>query len=241
MVVTGENIREIHKYIYRNTIKMPKMTLMLVKISNKAKKSIDRRKTQEENAIILGLLYKKQDYNGKIKSVINHELMEEAEKEKDSVVKSYIKQARTDEKWIYIASSHNDCAEDHKPWQGRLYYDNKAPQEIAEWCQSRNMHTLQWVIDAPAWFITRPNCRHFVKALSWDTVKKYSRKEITRRYKMHRSEGDKRLSTPKRVVIEEYEDRLNLLEAMYRKYPVEQLRRDIQKTKILLKKWKNLL
>ena len=217
------------------------MALILTKIADKAKKTVDRRKTKTENADILLLLFSKMHYNSKIKAVINHEITKQAEKEKDQVVKQYIKQAESDGKWIYIASSHDDCAEDHLAWQGKIYYDNKAPKEIVDWCKNKGYHSLQWVMDGPAWFITRPNCRHFVKALSFDVVKKYGRKELTRRYKMHRMDGDKRLATPRRVAVEEYEDRLRLLEAMYRKHATEQLRRDIQKTKLLLKKWKNLL
>lgn len=241
MVLTGENVRKIHKKIYIMTLSMPKMFLPMVKIANKSAKTVNKKKTKDENADLLLLMFNRMDYNGHIKKLINREVIDQAEKSKDKVIKSTIKEARDNNKWIYIASSHNDCAEDHKLYQGKLYYDNKAPSDVVNYCKNRGMHSLQWVMDAPAWFITRPNCRHFVKALSTDIVKKYRVKELTRRYKMHREEGDRSLATPKTIAIEEYKDRLKLLQAMYAKHPTEKLRRDIQKTKLLIKKWENTL
>jgi len=241
MVVNGENIRKIHKKIYEMTIKVPKMYLFMEKVANKSFKSRDRRKTQDENADLLLLLFKKFDYNGKIKKVINHDLMENAENGKDKIIKNYVNQSRDLGKYIYLASSHDDSAKDHEPWQGKLYYDEKAPDEIIKWAHKKGLHSIQWVMGSPVWFITRPNCRHFFKSLPLDVCKKYSNKELIRRYKMHRKEGDRSLATPKHVAIEEYEDRLKMLEALYAKHKTERLRREIEKTKLLLKKWKNAI
>ena len=241
MTLSGEGIRQIHKKIYEMTKNQPKMTPMMYKIANKSVKTVDRRKNKDENSLILLILYAKQDYNGKIKKVINHEVTEHAEKQKDMVVTGYIAESRKLGKYIYIASSHNDCAADHVPYQGKLYYDAAAPNDIKTYCVSRGMMTVQDVMNGPAWFITRPNCRHFMKSLPTDIVKKYSMKELKRRYKMHRKTGDKSLATPKKIAIEEYEDRLHMLQAMYREHPTENLRRKIEKTKMLLKKWKNRL
>ena len=145
------------------------------------------------------------------------------------------------DKWIYLASSHTDCAKDHLPYQGKLYYDDKAPEDVVKWAYSHGLYSIQWVMDAPAYFITRPNCRHFFKALPLDIVKQYSRKELQRRYKTHRMTGDRSLATPQGVVVEEYEDRLRMLKAMYNEHKTERLRREIQKVELLIKKWKNML
>lgn len=241
MVINGENVRKIHKKIYEMTLKMPKMFLVMTKITNKSVKIVNKNKTKDENADLLLLLFSKNHYNSAVKTVINYELMENTEKEKEKVIQNTINKARDENKWVYIASSHNDCAEDHKGYQGKLYYDNKAPKDIVDYCKNRGMNSLQWVMDGPVWFITRPNCRHFVKALNADVIKKYRVKELTKRYKMHRSEGDRSLATPKKIAIEEYQDRLRLLQTLYAKHPTEKLRRDIQKTKLLIKKWKNEL
>ena len=241
MVINGENVRKIHKELYKLCYKQPKLFIYMTKITNKSAKIVDRRKTKEENADLLLLFYNKQQFNNKAKKLINHEVMETAEKEKSKVIKNYINESRSVDKWIYLASSHNDSAKDHAPYQGKLYYDANAPEDVVKWCYSKGMYTLQWVMGNPVWFITRPNCRHFFKSLPTDIVKKYSAKELTRRYKMHRMDGDKSLATPRGVTVEEYEDRLKMLRAMYQQHKTEHLRREIEKVELLIKKWKKVI
>ena len=241
MVLDGKNIREIHKKIYEITLKMPKMYLYMSTVASKSKKTINHNKTRVENADLLYLLFNKMQYNNGAKKLINHELMEKAEKEKDKVIKDYISDSREANKWFYLASSHTDSAKDHAPYQGRVYYDDKAPEEIVRWAYRKGLYSIQWVMGDPVWFITRPNCRHFFKSLPFDIIKKYNNKDLTRRYKMHRMVGDKSLATPRRVTVEEYEDRLQMLKSMYREYQTEHLRREMQKIELLIKKHKNLL
>ena len=241
MAVNGESVRKIHKELYKITLKMPKLFLYMAKVANKSVKTVDKRKSNQDNADMLLALFVKNQYNNRAKKLINHETMEEAERGKQKVIKNYITDARQLGKWIYLASSHNDCAKDHLAYQGKLYYDDKAPEEIIKYCYKRGLYSIQWVMGNPVWFITRPNCRHFFKALPLDVVKKYSVKELKRRYKTHRMDGDKSLATPRGVTVEEYEDRLKMLEAMYQEHKTERLRREIQKVKLLIKKWKNIL
>ena len=241
MVLSGKTVREIHKRIYSMTAQMPRMYLLMSKVASKTSKTVDHRKNADENSEIILLLFGKMGYNGKAKHLINHETMETAEKSKHEVIKSYIKESESLDRWIYLASSHVDCAEDHVPFQGKLYYDNKAPEYVVEYARKHGYRSIQWVMDAPAWFITRPNCRHFFKSLPLDVVKQYSIKELQRRYKTHRMTGDTTLATPRKVAIEEYKDRLDMLKAMYHEHPTESLRRQINKIKILLKKWENKL
>lgn len=217
------------------------MYYFVSKVANRAMKTVDRRKNQDENALIIFNLFKISDYNGKIKKLINKKVTDDAESNKSKITTAYINQSRDSGKWIYLASSHNDCAEDHVDYQGKLYYDNKAPESVIKWSKGKGLRSIQWVMDGPVWFITRPNCRHYFKSLPIDVVKKHSVRELKRRYKTHRKEGDRALATPASIAIEEYEDRLKLLMALYREHPTEFLRRDIQKTKLLLKKWKNIL
>ena len=220
---------------------MPKMYLFMTKVANKSYKIVNKKKNKTENAELLLLLLKKNDYNHKMKKIINHDLMENAEKNKNTVVKQYIKDSRDDNKWIYLASSHNDCAKDHLAYQGKLYYDEKAPENIVKWCKKHGYKSIQWVMDGPVWFITRPNCRHYFKSLNFITVNKYNIGELQHRYKTHRKEGDRDLATPKKIAIEEYEDRLRLLRGLYEKHKTDKLRHEIDKTELLLKKWKKVI
>lgn len=213
----------------------------MVKVANKSVKTVDKRKNIEDNSAILLLLFNKMNYNNGIKKLINYDLTDKAESSKHDVINNYVDESRKDGKWIYLASSHGDCAKDHLPYQGKLYYDEKAPDYIVEYCQSKGYESIQWVMGAPAWFITRPNCRHFFKSLNFDVVKQYGIKELKRRYKTHRKVGDERLKTPAKVAVEEYEDRLRMLRGMYKEHPTEYLRREIEKIELLVKKWKNML
>ena len=220
---------------------MPKLFIFMSKVANRSKKIVDKNNNKSENADLLLLLFNTQRYNSKSKKLINHELMVNAEDQKSAVINNYIKGSRANNNYIYLASSHNDCAKDHLKWQGKLYYDDKAPEEIVKWAQNHGHKSIQWVMGEPVWFITRPNCRHFFKSLPLDVVKKYSLPELKRRYKTHRKTGDANLKTPQKVTLEEYEDRLKMLEAMYAKHKTEKLRREIEKTKLLIRKWRKLL
>lgn len=241
MVLDGNSVKQIHKKIYDMVHKMPKMYLFMEKVANRAYKSINHNKTKDENADFLLLLFAKSKYNSKARKLINHELTEEAEESKNIIINKYVKDSRNLERWFYLASSHNDCAKDHLPYQGKLYYDEKAPEEIIKYAKKHGLQSIQWVMGAPAWFITRPNCRHFFKSLPLNVVKRYSVKELTRRYKTHRKVGNKEFATPRKIALEQYEDRLRMLKAMYAQHPTENLRRMILKTEMLIKKWKNLL
>lgn len=241
MALKDKPIREIHKALLKATLNQKRIFAFMVKVANRAVKTVNPKAETSANAVLLLFLFNKQHYNSKIKRVINKELVDKAEDRKQKVVSDYIDKSRDAEKWFYLASSHNDCAADHLDWQGKIYYDAKAPDDIVRYAKRHGYQTIQWVMDAPVYFITRPNCRHFFRAFPINIVKQYSAKQLTKRYKMHRMDGDKSLATPQKVAVEEYEDRLKMLESMYREQPTVHLRREIDKTRLLIKKWKKLL
>lgn len=205
-----------------------------IKTSNRAKK------IQGDGgflAVALLDLFKKQ--NDKAKKLINYDLMKESEKNKDRIIDDYISESRDHGKWFYLASSHGDCAADHKDYQGRLYVDRNAPESAMEYARSRRLLSLQWVMDGPVYFITRPNCRHYFVALTEEEVRGKTLKKLKRKYKTHNKEGDREFATPRTEAIKEYEDRLKMLRALYNEYPTDKLKAEILKTEMLLKKWKN--
>lgn len=209
-----------------------------IKLSNKAKK------VQGSGGILAVALldmFKKQQSNDKMKKIINHQTQVEAEKQKQVAIDEFIDKSREKNEWFYLASSHNDCAIDHKPYQGHLYADAKAPKEALEYAKSRGLYTIQWVMDAPAWFITRPNCRHYFVSLTLEEVMHKSLKRLKRKYKTHSLEGNRDFQTPAKIAVEEYEDRLKMLRALYAEYPTDKLKAEILKVKLLLDKWKKLI
>lgn len=210
-----------------------------IKTANKAKKV----SANNIPALALALfsMMKTTHANDKAKKIINHQVGVEAEKRKNDRLDQFIVDSRSKGEYFYLASSHNDCAEDHKPYQGRLYVDAKAPQDVIDYAKSRGLYTLQWVMDAPAWFITRPNCRHYFVTLTLDQVRGKSLKRLRQKHKTHSNQGNRDFQTPAKAAVEEYEDRLKMLKALYREYPTPTLKAEITKTELLIKKWKKAL
>jgi len=240
----GTSARKIHKALYDATINTKpqyadKFVLgMAIKLSNKAKKVSVPSGGTELLAVALLDLFLKNHSNDKFKKLINHEVMEESEKNKGVIINDYIKTSRDHGKWFYLASSHGDCAEDHKDYQGRLYIDRNAPEEAMNYARSRKLLSLQWVMDGPVYFVTRPNCRHYFVALTEEEVRGKTLKKLKRKYKTHNREGDTHFATPRSEAIKEYTDRLKMLKAMYNEYPTDKLKAEILKTEMLVKKWK---
>jgi hypothetical protein len=216
----------------------------MIKMTNKAKK-LDKGAGAyytlglDVLAVALLDLFNNSKISTKSKKIINHNLMEEAEKEKNDVVLDYIHENREKGNVFYLASSHNDCAKDHVDYQGKMYVDRIHPKELNGYIRQHDIKTIQWVMGKPVWFITRPYCRHYFVSIPTEQVLHKSIKKLKKRYKTHKKEGDRDLQTPRKAAIEEYKDRLQLLEYLYSKYKTNKLRDQILKTKMLIKKWQN--
>lgn len=238
----GDPLRKIHKALYDATVsEKPQyadkyLLAMAIKASNRAQKVVA--KSQGLLAIALWDLFHKAHMDEKAKKIINYDAQRIAEKEKSALIGDFVDENRKEGKWFYLASSHNDCAEDHKPYQGRLYVDEKAPKEAMDYAKSRGLYTVQWVMGAPAWFITRPNCRHYFVAMPLDAARGKSLRKLRKKYKTHTPEGDRAFQTPRRAAVEEYTDRLRMLRGLYREYPTDILKKEILKAEMLVRKWK---
>ena len=115
-------------------------------------------------------------------------------------------------KTLWLVSWHADSAKDHEPWQGKIYSDESAPVF--------GMRTLQWLMGAPVYMLTRPNCRHYVRAISGDEAKEGADRLLDR-FRMRRAVGERGgvIQTPGNYASKErlelYEDRLKLHRYMY--------------------------
>lgn len=165
--------------------------------------------------------------------------------EKQAFIMSDIQANRLNDKWFYLCSSHTDSAEDHKPWQGKVYIDENCDDEkCLALAREYHMKTYQWVIAEPVWMVTRPNCRHYFKSLTYKEVKGKSYDDLVKEHNMHREIGDRPIMQTLKggqdveIVIKSYEERLKMHLAMYRVRPNEFLKSAINKDKLLLKKWK---
>lgn len=167
-------------------------------------------------------------------------------------------------KIFYLTSRHNDSAEDHKPYQGKLYVDAKWKtlikderlKAILEDFISKNVpYTFQWLIGKPVWFITRPNCRHYYLPISVEEALNNSNIELLKKYDMTREIGqrgqyqtmnhptNKKWYTIQNVktIIKKYRERLKFhLEAKKINDNIE-VQKLIKKDRLLIKKWTEYL
>lgn len=168
-------------------------------------------------------------------------------------------------KIFYLASQHRDSASDHKDYQGKVYIDEKwrnfvhneqQIEDIRQYIIQHDVKTIQWVMGEPVWFITRPNCRHYFKALNVDDVLQNSRRRLLKEHNMTTAIGDREyLQTIKnsrdlplfdkkrnaQIMVEKYEERLKLHQDMYDSVKNEIIANAIKKDKMLIKKWKDYL
>lgn len=163
-----------------------------------------------------------------------------------------------------LCSRHDDCAEDHKPYQGKLYVKRWALRypEIKEFCEARGIKTVEWVIGKPAWLTTRPNCRHFFTEITAEEAMGKSVKWMLKEHGMDRivgfqkgrnwkeaPYGTKKHSTQKQWYTEQnitrtidaYKKRLKKHQKMAETYENENVRNAIAKDKMLIRKWEQYL
>ena len=204
----------------------PKLRRYVENTYQRAKK-VNKIGTKDELALSLVLLFTKIQYDYKATAIINQHVREEDDRAKAAILSSMLKDKT---KPFYMASWHKDSAKDHAPYQGKLYYDARATGDDLKYAQEHNLQTLQWVTGKPVWFVTRPYCRHYFV--------QYSLAEVKRGVKPHtRKVGDRALQTPARVTLNFYLDRLDQLKRLYKVWPIPKLKRQIDKTVLLIKKW----
>ena len=186
---------------------------------------------------------------------------------KEEVIKDTIEYNRglDTPKVFYLASSHNDCAKDHKIAQGKIYIDEawenyitseKLKKQIKEYIAKHHTQTIQYIMGDPVWFITRPNCRHYFVAIKTKEAIKVSSKRLSSRYKTDtaisnrqylqtlRSGGDRKIIGEKRnaeLMIQKYEERLKYHLALKQVKNNLLVRKSIVKDKMLIAKWKEYL
>lgn len=183
------------------------------------------------------------------------------ERDKTTAIRETLSNGREQKKIFYLASSHNDCAIDHKEWQGKIYVDENWKKyvtdaefgDVAQYIAMNNIQTFQWVIGQPVWLITRPNCRHYFKVMDTKDVLGKSVQTLLRNHKMVHKKGNKITQTLKYErkdmrkeniinLIHRYEERLEFHQKLYDvNKRVQILKRAIEKDKLLIKKWKEYL
>lgn len=148
---------------------------------------------------------------------------------------------------FFLCSSHPNPAEDHAPYQGKLYYDEQwedyVPAEdaatIRAIIRNRRLSSIQYIVGAPVYLTTRRNCKHYFINVSVDEVAHSSARSLIRKHGMMME--DERPVPRKVLYYRHYYNRLKIEESLHKLVPNEKLALDIKKDKKLLDKWKSKL
>lgn len=275
--VKNKSIRDIHKELKQATINEKRIDLNFMyengkNLVKRLNRLIDKRTAVEQASIISGkketqadaiavlflLFFARLDGGNFVGKGITQSLDEDEGKEKEILINETIESARENSQIFYLASQHNDCAKDHRDYQGKYYVDENWQNytnnpKVGDFIRTHNIKTFQWVTSKPVWFTTRPNCRHYFRALNTDEVLGEKKSNLISKYNMQRQVGQRgtmqTLSHPTNAkwysekkniegIISKYEERLAMHEKMYQKFKHDDLKRLINKDKELIKKWK---
>jgi len=269
--IDKKSAKEIHKELYDLTInkKVVDKTMLsnAIKITNKVAKNKPANLQGDLLADAIFLLFADMKADKYLTQNIYQKLNKEEGKAKEEALSQELVNNRklTDPKIFYLASSHNDCASDHKDYQGKMYIDEnwrsvikdkEQERQISAYIRQHNIKGYNWVIGRPVWLITRPNCRHYFTALPTEKVLNNSVETLTRNYKTHRAYGDRQylqtISQDKKrkligeernaeLMIEKYKERLNTHTELYKTFKSSLVRASINKDKLLIKKWSDYL
>lgn len=165
------NIKRIIKSHYREEKE-------LIKYAVKVEKQIKKELKEEEGALLLNLIFAKLEqakFYEITNKMINHMC-------NDYESKAKIKALKNLETGYYLCSTHEDCAEDHKSWQGKVYYKGSATKH--------GLVSLDYIVSSPVYLFTRPNCRHYFKKISEEELESNSIEELIKKYNMSSHVGN---------------------------------------------------
>jgi hypothetical protein len=133
----------------------------------------------------------------------------------------------------FIASEHFDCAKDHAPYQGKFYL---ADNVFDEW-NGKYMYLKTAKGDG---FLTRPNCRHYVRPVLKEQLGEITAKDLGMQKGTYRSENYEALVEQRKNErnIRHYADRIENTKLLINKMPEdENLKSMLARDRALYKKW----
>ena len=272
-IVKQKSVKQIHKDLYDDTMRQKSQGLMLDKVMyNNAKKLTNKLKKEvkdEDDGLLLGIfafkLLKKHKANEYLSQNQYNAVKDFEAKQKKEIIEDEIQYNREVKGMVfYLASEHADSADDHRDFQGKMYIDKdwrdvikdkKLRAQVVEYVRTNNIETLQKIMHRPVWLITRPNCRHYFKAVSVEEALNLSPQSLLKKYDMKTKIGDRSVlqTTAHRLryegytreniegVIEKYRERLALHIQMNKVQTSPLLVNAIKKDKMLINKWNSYL
>ena len=228
-ILNGESIREIHKKI-KKLVKIYGINKTIFNYMQKFAKEAKKAENIDKffiNPIAWSILT----------SLYYKEVQKKELELKDLAIQDEIKKAREEGKIFYLVSKHSDSAKDHIDYQGKIYIDEeweKIDNSAKDYIEKNNFNTIQWVTSKPVYMITRPNCRHYFKAIEKDKVIKNSIDELIKENNLYSEKGHQILQT---TIKEKYQERLKYHLELYKINKTDLLKKAIAKDRFLINKW----
>ena len=144
---------------------------------------------------------------------------------------------------FYLCSTHINPAKDHRDWEGKIYVsedweERVSPDQhsqVAAYIRNKHIRTVQWVTGEPVWLVTRPNCKHFLIEVPVEEVLSSSVKKLLKNHDMYME--DEKEITYEYGQYKDYYERLKMLNYLKGMFDAEELDKDIDKTRQLVRKW----
>ena len=151
-VLKHESLNEIHKKLYKAIINPNKQLLQFSFYVARRAHRLDQGKGNYNVgtglAILANAIMNLMIKNTYVDKVINKIVIEEQTKEKAVFLDDLFKEGRKTGKIFYVASSHEDCAEDHKPYQGKIYVDayyNRHDKQLCDYIRNHNIQIFRTI------------------------------------------------------------------------------------------------
>lgn len=269
---SGETLQELAKRLNRVELRnqakaINSMKGIVLRVSKKCKSTLP--KEEDDPNIIFPIIWGYFDRHQVPQGLKQKVVYPAAQKFEENEKKAYIefleeRKFETGENAIfYLASEHDDCAEDHLPYQGKLYCDkhwrskvaNKDKAAIQSFISSHQIKPMQWVISRPAWLITRPNCRHYFQPIPVEEAFTNTIPALIEKYQMHHEVGqrgslqsirhpiNKGWYTKSNVmsILNQYLERLRLHKELYEAKQTQEMADQIRKDRLLVERWRRYL
>ena len=120
-----------------------------------------------------GLSFRK-NYD-KVLSAARRVYMHERLRVKKGIVRAHLSAGHT---IFFMCSKHNNPADDHKDYQGKIYIDRFWRTKVSgiyysavlDYVSKNEPMTIQEVMEGPVWLCTRPYCRHYFIPVATEDV-----------------------------------------------------------------------
>ena len=254
----GKSYRErVKKLVQIQLNKKEPVDKKAVEFALKTYQKFEKRKQAEiptfgliTGSILFAYLIDHNHIEERIHTIIYENERQRIGEEKEAFIMSDLTKNRLEHKIFYLCSRHDDCAEDHRPYQGKIYVDENWEQyaddkeSVRKYINEHDIKTYQWVIGKPVWMITRPHCRHYMMPLKESEVLHNSKRKLIKEYDMTRKIGDRadmqtQSSRGREIeqMVKLYENRLHRHIEMNKIAPNKFIQAAINKDTLLLKKW----